>query len=63
MTPRLHLCLDARIVRWEAPNDFTLLIGGSEVAYTARSREECDRLVDLLMTRKPLKIEIREADE
>lgn len=62
MADRPLLCLDAHIVRWEAPYDFTLLIGGSEVAYTARSEEERDMLAGLLRDRKPLKIEIREED-
>lgn len=63
VTDRPLLCLDAHIVRWDAPDDFTLLIGGSEVAYTARSAEEGDMLADLMMARKPLKVEIRIAGD
>ena len=63
ISDRPLLCLDAHIGRWDAPYDFTLRIGGAEVVYTARSEEERDMLVGLLRDRKPLKIEIKEAEE
>lgn len=66
MTADFHLCLDAHIVLYEVCygglGDFTFLIGGSKLTYTARSEEERDMLVGLLRDRKPLKIEIRAGD-